>query len=148
MIDGDANDFLTLSDTTGNAGTATISVTVVKIEGEERMDTIVITTVGGTGVLKDTIIVTQEAVPTIVVNTPSMIDIDYNAVIDTTITFDVGGSATAWTASSDQSFVTLDMTSGASGTGIEVMATVTENMDVLLRTATITITTEGQLGAA
>ena len=141
-IDGDTLE-------SGNAGTGTINVSFDENTGEELMDTIVIATVGGTGEATDTIIVTQEAVPTISLTDPvdGMIVIDYNAVTDTTITFNVGGSATGWTASSDNDFVTLDITSGASGTGIEVMATVMENMDVL-RATTITITTVGQLGAA
>ena len=114
--------------------------------GVARVDTVVVGT-GGEGEATDTIIITQEAIPTISLTDPvdGMIVIDYNAVTDTAITFDVGGSATDWTASSDQSFVTLDITSGASGTGL--MATITENRDVQ-RVARITITTEGQLGAA
>ena len=144
--DNDTNDFVTLSKISGSADLDTIKVTTTVNTGEARVDTVVIATVGGTGEATDTIIVTQEAVPTISLITPvdGMIVIDYNDTIQT-IEFNVGGSATGWTASSDQSFVTLDMTSGASGTGL--MATVTENTDVL-RTATITITTVGQLGAA
>ena len=149
VIDGDnTNNFLELVEHGGTAGTGIIGVRARENTGGARMDSVVITTVGGTGEADtDTIIVTQEAVPTISLTTPSdgMIVIDYNAITDTTITFNVGGSATGWTASSDNDFVTLDTTSGASGTGIEVMATVTENMDVL-RAATITITTTGQLG--
>ena len=144
--DDDTNDFVTLSDSSGYAGLDTIKVTTtVNTTGEARVDTVVVGT-GGEGEATDTIIVTQEAVPTISLTDPvdGTISTDYNELTKA-ITFDVGGSATDWTASSDQSFVTLDMTSGASGTGL--MATVTENMDVL-RTATITITTVGQLGAA
>ena len=142
--DDDTNDFVTLSKDSGSSGLDTIKITTTVNTGEARVDTVVVGT-GGDGEATDTIIVTQEGVPTISL-TPvdGMIVID-SAATDTTITFNVGGSATGWTASSDQSFVTLDMTSGASGTGL--MATVTENMDVL-RTATITITTTGQLGAA
>ena len=143
--DDDTNDFVTLSKSSGSAGLDTIEVTTTVNTGETRVDTVVVGT-GGEGEATDTIIVTQEAIPTISLTTPSdsMIVIDYNEVTET-ITFEVGGSATDWTASSDQSFVTLDITSGASGTGL--MATVTENRDVQ-RTATITITTEGQLGEA
>ena len=147
VIDGDSsNNFVMLDKTSGSAGLDTIKVTTTVNTGEARVDTVVVGT-GGEGEATDTIIITQEAIPTISLTDPvdGMIVIDYNAVTDTAITFDVGGSATDWTASSDQSFVTLDITSGASGTGL--MATVTENMDVL-RVARITITTEGQLGAA
>ena len=147
VIDGDSdNNFVTLSKPSGSAGLDTIKVTTTVNTGEARVDTVVVGT-GGEGEATDTIIITQEAIPTISLTDPvdGMIVIDYNAVADTAITFDVGGSATDWTASSDQSFVTLDMTSGASGTGL--MATVTENEDVL-RVATITIATVGQLGAA
>ena len=147
VIDGDSsNNFVMLDKTSGSAGLDTIKVTTSVNTGEARVDTVVVGT-GGEGEATDTIIVTQEAVPTISLTDPvdGMIVIDYNAVTDTAITFDVGGSATDWTASSDQSFVTLDAASGASGTGL--MATITENVDVQ-RTATITITTVGQLGAA
>ena len=141
----DTNDFVTLSEISGSAGLDTIEVTTTVNTGVARVDTVVVGT-GGEGEATDTIIITQEAIPTIAVTDPvdGTISTDYNEVTKA-ITFEVGGSATDWTASSDQSFVTLDITSGASGTGL--MATVTENRDVQ-RTATITITTEGQLGAA
>ena len=146
VIDGDdANDFLTLVSDEGDAGgTNTISVTVVENTGGERMDTVVITTVGGTGVLTDTIIVTQEAVPTIAVTSPDEITIDHDVTDEQTITFNVGGSATGWRVTSNHDSITLSPTSGSSGTG-QVMATFTENRDVL-RAATITIITTGQLG--
>ena len=150
VIDGDdkSNDFLTLVPASGTASTNTIRVTVDENTGGKRMDTVVITTVGGTGDAADTVIVTQEAVPTIEITDPidKMITIDYNAVTDTTITFNVGGSATGWTASSDQDFVKLD-TMGSSGEGIEVTATFKENKDVE-RSAKITLMTTGQLGAS
>ena len=147
VIDGDdANDFLTLVSDEGDAGgTNTISVTVVENTGGERMDTVVITTVGGTGVLTDTIIVTQEAVPTIAVTSSDEITIDHDVTAAQTITFNVGGSATGWRVTSNHDSITLSPTSGSSGTGQEVMATFTENRDVL-RAATITIITTGQLG--
>ena len=147
VIDGDnANNFVMLDKPSGSSGLDTIKVTTTVNTGVARVDTVVVGT-GGEGEATDTIIVTQEAVPTIEITDPSdgMITIDYNDISAQTITFNVGGSATGWTASSDNDFVTLDMTSGVSGTGL--MATVMENMDVL-RAATITITTVGQLGAA
>ena len=111
------------------------------------MDTIVITTEGGTGDAADTVIVTQEAVPTIMVTSSDEITIDYDITAAQTIEFNVGGSATGWRVTSNHDSITLSPTSGSSGTGQEVMATFTENRDVL-RTATITITTVGQLGAS
>ena len=111
------------------------------------MDTVVVGT-GGEGEATDTIIVTQEAVPTISLTDPvgGTVSIDYNDTLAQTITFNVGGSATGWRVTSNHDSITLSPTSGSLGTGIEVMATFTENRDVL-RAATITITTVGQLGA-
>ena len=147
--DDEANDFLTLVPASGTAGTNTIRVTVDENTGGKRMDTVVITTVGGTGDVVDTVIVTQEAVPTIEITVPidKMITIDHNVTDAQTITFNVGGSATGWTVSSDHDSVALSLTSGSSGEGIEVTATFKENKDVE-RSATITLMTTGQLGAA
>ena len=148
--DDEANDFLTLVSASGTAGTNTIRVTATGNKGEARMDTIVITTEGGTGDAADTVIVTQEAVPTIMVTSSDEITIDYDITAAQTIEFiefNVGGSATGWRVTSNHDSITLSPTSGSSGTGQEVMATFTENRDVL-RTATITITTVGQLGAS
>ena len=142
------DNFITLSPADADLTTTAREVSVMAVyeanDGLGRKDTIIFTTTGG---VADTVVITQEAVPTISVTTPSdgIISIDYNAVTDTTITFDVGGSATGWEVSSDQSFVILDTTNGSSGMGLEVMATVMENMDVL-RSATITFSTTGQLG--
>ena len=146
---GDDN-FLTLNTTTGAAGTGSIAVNSDDNMGETRMDTIVITTVDGPGVLTDTIIVTQEAAPIILVMTPNdgMIVIDHDVIVAETIIFDVGGSATGWTATSDNAFVTLSTMNGDSGRNIVVMATPTVNTGLTERTATITITTMGQLGMA
>ena len=141
----DTNDFVTLSKPSGSAGLDTIKVTTTVNTGEARVDTVVVGT-GGAGEATDTIIVTQEAVPTILLMDPvdGTISIGY-AVTDTTITFNVGGSATGWRVTSNHDSLTLSPTSGSSGTGQEVMATFTENRDVL-RAATITIITTGQLG--
>ena len=151
VIDGDdeANDFLTLVSASGTAGTNTIRVTVDENTGGDRMDTVVITTVGGTGDAADTVIVTQEAVPTIEITVPidKMISIAYNDTLAQTITFNVGGSATGWTVSSDHDSVALSSTSGSSGERIKVTATFKENKDVE-RNAKITLMTTGQLGAA
>ena len=147
VIDGDK--FLTLVDSKGGADTGTIRVTADENTGEApRMDTIVITTEGGTGeAATDTVIVTQEEIPTIEVTSSDEITIDYDITAAQTIEFNVGGSATGWRVTSNHDSLTLSPTSGSSGTGQEVMATFTENTSVE-RTATITITTTGQLGAA
>ena len=128
----------------GDPGNYIIRVTSDENTGKERVNSIVIMTEGGTGVRKETIIVTQEAVPTIVLSTSNEISIAYNELTSQTIIFDVGGSATGWTARSDQEFVKLD-TMGSSGEGIEVMATFEENNGAE-RIGTITISTMGQLG--
>ena len=140
--------FLTLVDSKGDADTDTIRVTAKRNTGEARMDTIVITTEGGTGEVTDTIVVTQEAVPTIKVTSSTGITIDHNITAEQIITFNVGGSAKGWTASSDQGFVKLNKESGNLGTGIEVTATPTANTETTARTATVTISTTGQLGAS
>ena len=145
--DDEANDFLTLVSASGTASTNTIRVTVDENTGGKRMDTVVITTEGGTGDAADTVIVTQEAVPTIMVTNSDEITIDYDITAAQTIEFNVGGSATGWRVTSNHDSLTLSPTSGSSGTGQEVMATFTENRDVL-RAATITIITTGQLGEA
>ena len=151
VIDGDSdNNFVMLDKTSGSAGLDTIKVTTAENTGEARVDTVVVGT-GGEGEATDTIIVTQEAIPTIVVTDPSdgMITINHDVVDAQFITFDVGGSATGWVASSYQSFVTLAPASGnVVGMGIHVMATFTEENRDVERTATITITTVGQLGEA
>ena len=64
VIDGDSdNNFVMLDTTSGSAGLDTIKVAVNKNMRLSRMDTVVITTVEGTGVLKDTVIVTQAGAP-------------------------------------------------------------------------------------
>ena len=156
VIDGDANtnDFVTLSKSSGSAGLDTIKVTTTDNTDEARMDTIVITTVGGTGVLTDTIIVTQEAVPTIMVTSPDEITIDHDVTDEQTIEFNVGGSATGWKSSivynpdpqeGMEGFITLEPEDSVQTGPVMVMATPTENTSVR-RTATITFITTGQLG--
>ena len=150
VMDGDK--FLVLATDTirGDAGTNTIRVTITENVDEERMDTIVITTDGGTGVVTDTVIVTQKAVPMIEVTDPSdgMITIDYDVTDAQIIAFDVGGSAIGWTASVDSSFISLNKTSGNSGNNITLVATPTSTNTGSSRTVTLTITTTGENGNA
>ena len=141
-------DFITL-DTVMNAnqtGDVTVRATPMDNTGVERTALIAISTMGGTGVATNIIIITQESAPTIALSTSRDIHIAYNEVGAQLLTFSVGGSATGWIASSDQDFVTLNNEIGDLGTGIEVLATPTINNGVSPRTATITISTTGQLG--
>ena len=128
-------------------GTVAIRATPMDNMGVERTAVITLTTMGGTGVATNIIIITQESAPTIALSTSRDINIAYNEVSAQLLTFAVGGSATGWIASSDQDFVTLNNVRGSLGTGIEVLATPTINNGVSPRTATITISTTGQLGA-
>ena len=142
-------DFITL-DTVMNAnqtGDVTVRATPTDNTGVERTALIAISTMGGTGVATTNIIITQESVPTIALSTSRDINIAYNEVSAQLLIFDIGGSATGWIVSSDQDFVTLNNEIGDLGTGIEVLATPMINNGVSPRTATITISTTGQLGA-
>ena len=103
-------DFITLN-TVMNAnqtGDVTVRATPMENTGVERSAVITLTTRGGTGVATTNIIITQESVPTIALSTSRDINIAYNEVSAQLLTFDIGGSATGWIASSDQDFVTLD----------------------------------------
>ena len=157
VIDGDRdNNFVMLDKTSGSAGLDTIKVTTVaENTGVARVDTVVVGT-GGEGEATDTIIVTQEAVPTIAVTDPSdgMITIDHDVTAAQTITFNVGGSATGWKSSivynpdpqeGMEGFITLEPEDSVQTGPVMVMATPTENTSVR-RTATITFITTGQLG--
>ena len=147
-----ADRFITLTGDETMRGDVTVTVASDVNTGTERAATIRILTEGGTGEAVDTVItITQEAVPTISVTDPSdgVISIDYNDISAQTITFDVGGSARGWTASSDRDFVTLDNKIGNTvNTGLMLMATFTTVNNGAARTATITISTTGQLGMA
>ena len=145
-------EFITLTGDGNMRGDITVTVASEVNTGVERSAVITISTVGGTGDAATAMIeITQEAVPTIVVTEPNdgMITIDYNNISAQTITFDVGGSARGWTASSDRDFVTLDNKIGNTvNTGLMLMATFTTVNNGAARTATITISTTGQLGMA
>ena len=139
--------FVTLEDTTGNSGTDTVTATFVDANttGAARTATIMITTRGGTGdAVTETVMITQEAEPTLSVSTMAADTIGHDS-LTSDIIFTVGGGAMGWTASSDQTFVTLEDTTGNSGTNISVTATFgSANTTRLKRTATITITTTGR----
>ena len=119
VIDDDnTNNFLELVEHGGTAGTGIIGVRARENTGGARMDTIVITTVGGTGSAIDTIVVTQEAVPTITLSASNEINVGYNVVAEQDILFDVGGSATGWMASTTGDFVIISPLT-ANGTFVE-----------------------------
>ena len=98
-------------------------------------------TLSGNGVTQQVIMVTQDAggVPYLLL-TPVSMDFLYQA--NTPKNIDITSNV-AWTASSDQSWLTLSATNG---TGIAVItASATNNTGAANRTATITITGEGLL---
>ena len=103
----DEDKFLTLVDSAGNAGTNIIRVTAAKNIDEARIDTIVITTVGGTEVLTDTIIVTQAAGPPISLISDNSVDVANAATTSSDsieIRFVVRDEATGWKATVDEDF--------------------------------------------
>ena len=148
-ITGDA--FITLDpagpNTTATGETVTITAMYEANMGAERMATITFTTTGGA---TDMVTITQSAEPApmdhkLLLTSASTVDLAHDATTAEDITFIVGGSATGWVTSSDQSFVTLIPTSGGVGTW-ELAIFFTENIGVA-RAATITITTTGATGA-
>ena len=94
------------------------------------------------------IMLTQDkASPSLMLTSPSSVEIASTSTTPITITFDVGG-ATGWSASvGNGSFITLSKQSGNIGRGITIMATPEENRGAA-RTATITLTTMGGTGTA
>ena len=135
-------------------GDITITASPAANTGAERMATIILTTVGGTGeAVSQRFIITQKAAPPILeLVTSDPITIAYNATTPIPITFNVKGTATGWTSSvSDDdtikaNFITLDSLGNPNRTGeITIRARATKNEEVE-RTATITLTTVGGIG--
>ena len=147
---GDAS-FITLSKGNRDVGTGiTITATPEINTGAERMATITLSTIGGTGTaVMATVTITQAAgSPTLMLTSPSSVEIASTSTTPITITFDVGGGATGWSASAGTgSFITLSKGNGEVGTGMTIMATPTANMGSV-RTATITLITMGGTGTA
>ena len=144
------NSFLMLSKMSGLVGMTTIKVASTANTGAERMATITLTTMGGTGTaVTATVMITQAAgSPSLMLTSPSSVEITSTSTTPITITFDVGGGATGWSASAGTgSFITLSKGNGEVGTGIIITATPTENTGAE-RTATITLTTMGGTGTA
>ena len=144
------NSFLMLSKMSGLVGMTTIKVASTANTGAERMATITLTTMGGTGTaVTATVTITQAAgSPTLMLTSPSSVPITSTSTTPISITFDVGGGATGWSASAGTgSFITLSKGNGEAGTGITITATPTANTGAE-RTATITLTTMGGTGTA
>ena len=145
--------FITLSKTTGTdtMGSVTIMATPAANTGVERTATLTIKTVGPESTTTPatvTLTITQKGgVPTLTLSTNS-VDIASTSTTPISITFDVGGGATGWSASAESgSFITLSKRNGDAGTGMTITATPTANTEVE-RTATITLTTTGGAGTA
>ena len=140
------NSFLTLSNMNGSTGMVTIKVAATaNTEATARTATITLTTIEGAGTaVTATVMITQaEAPPSLMLTSPSSVEIASTSTAPISITFDVGGGATGWSASAGTgSFITLNKGSGEVGTGITIMATPTANTGAA-RTATITLTTTG-----
>ena len=145
--------FITLSKTTGTdtMGSVTIMATPAANTGVGRTATLTIKTVGPESTTTPatvTLTINQNGgVPTLTLSTNS-VDIASTSTTPLTITFDVGGGATGWSASAESgSFITLSKRNGNAGTGMTITATPTENTGAA-RTATITLTTMGGAGTA
>ena len=141
--------FITLSPTEGTSQTDTITIMATPTinTGVERTATITLTTTGMGMPVTQTIVITQQSPPTIMLSTSNQ-TIAHNSTNPIGISFMVGGSATGWTSAitytpADANFITLSPTEGTSQTDtITLMATPTENTGVE-STATITLTTTG-----
>ena len=144
------DNFITLSEDDGNVtGAVTVTATPSSANtGAERSAVITFTTGGGVGdAATATVTITQGAAPVLTLISND-ISIAHDAINSIPIEFTVGGSATGWAATSDNAFIRLSPMDGDSGRNIVVMATPTVNTGLAERTATVTITTTGQLGMA
>lgn len=115
------------------------TITITAQENPTTQSRTATVTITGNGVTDQVITVTQDAggVPYILV-TPTNMSFNYNA--NTPKNIDITANV-AWTATSDQSWLTLSATSG---TGVSsITAAATDNAGTTGRTATITITGSG-----
>lgn len=126
-----------LDKTSGNAGTVTLNLTVEENTTDQDR-TAKITITAGTATASATIKQAKKEP----VEDPDKVTInDTNVTVEATgktitITFNANK---AWTASSDQSWCTLEKTSGEAGTAISLTASVSENTTDQERTAKITV---------
>ena len=137
--------FITLDpsmNTTSTQETFIITATSGLNNGLERKDTIIFTT---TGDIADTVVITQRALPTLVISTSDQ-TINHNAG-DFTITFDLGGGATGWESSvTGAGFITLDPSMNTTSTQETFIITATSGLnDGLERKDTIIFTTTGDI---
>ena len=141
--------FITLSPTEGTSQTDTITLMATPTinTGVERTATITLTTTGMGMPVTQTIVITQQSPPTIMLSTSNQ-TIAHNSTDPIDISFTVGGSATGWTSAitytpASANFITLDTNMNDNQTGaVTLMATPTANTGVE-RTAMITLTTTG-----
>ena len=141
-----SDDNVILFPTSGNSGT-NIGVEArfgsENTTGEARTATITITTRGGTGdAVTETVMITQEAEPTLSVSTMP-VTIGHDS-LTSDITFTVGGGAMGWTATSSDDSVTLSSMSGDLGENTVRATFRSANTTRMARTAIITIMTTGR----
>ena len=125
-----------LDKASGNSGNSTITLTVEANPNEQERTAKITVTAG-----------TVSATATVKQAKKEAEDPDKVTINDTNVTTDAAGKTVtitfnankAWTASSDQSWCTLDKASGEAGTAISLTATVSENTTDQDRTAKITV---------
>ena len=148
--EGGEDEFITLSNTANvnQTGEVRIKAAVTENRGVERSAMITLSTTGQSGFSAATRVITiiQRAAPVLTLISND-ISIAHDATNSIPIEFTVGGSATGWAATSDNAFIRLSPMNGSSGRNIVVRAIPTVNTGAE-RTATVTITTTGQLGTA
>ena len=143
--------FITLTDDGAMMGDVVVTATPSGANtGVERSAMIMFTTSGGTGAAATAVVmITQSAAPpTLVLTSPSTVTLDHDVVVEQTIRFTVGGSASGWTSSmSGDNFITLTDDGNETG-AVVVTATPSSANTGVERSAMITFTTEGGTGDA
>ena len=148
----DTASFITLG--TLNDGTRAIEITPkVNTTTEKRTATITLRTMGEGTPDRVSLTITQESRPTIMLssyNDGDIIDIAHNHTNSITIDFLIGGSATGWKREiTANDFIENFDNTGNVQTGVNIQATIpspSANTDTESRTATITLSTTGQIG--
>ena len=137
--------FVTFTTSSGvSGGSATFTLSSNDTRSERTVEIIVMTTGSvGTEVSK-TVMITQEAAPTLSVDISSF-SLGHDEGDAQNIVVSVGGSATEWNARSDSAFV--DITTSSGGNGDSATFTLSSNDTGSERTAEIVITTDGSLGS-
>ena len=149
--EGTDSGFVTLSTKKDTAETGVITITAkpMKNMGDERTDTITLSTTGQIGTPKSvSLTITQEAIPVLEITSNDAIII-HDATDLIPINFFVGGSAKGWESDisytgTTSNFITLSPKDSIAQTGtIIIIANPMENMNVEERTAMITLSTMG-----